>query len=241
MERYKNLLADEKTKLFIRAAGHNELGMYKEAAEDCEKLIKMDANDPGPYRLLGLNLEKNGEIDEAMQSYQSAIMRFPRHPDFYTHLGYCYEIHKKQPAIAFVYYKKALGLNQKDFWSLNNIGHIYQKNAKWQDALYYYKKAYELSKEKCDGEGMVHTGHNLAWAHYHCGNYDEAFTLYKNLANNHPDDYVAIHSIFADYACVQYKKRLFGDALESLDKALLIHPKNRRCRRLYNVIIKRIK
>lgn len=238
MERHQDL-AGEKTRLRIRASGHNQLGMHQEAVKDCEELIGMDMNDPESYGLLGFYLEKNGEIDKAMECYRHMMKLFPNYHDSYVGLGYCFEVYKKRLNMARVCYEKALELNPRDHWALNNAAVLLQKEGKWHEALSYYERALEVVEK--EGEEGCHIRHNLAWAHYHCGNYDEAFTLYKNLSNNHPADYVAIHSIFADYACVQYKMELFNDALESLDRALWIHPKNRRCRRLYNVTIKRIK
>jgi superkiller protein 3 len=229
----KEILKFKKMKIRKDLEAHHQLGMHKEAVLDCERLIGLDEDDPESYLSLGFYLEKSGEIYKAMECYQNGIERFPFYAEYYTNLGYCFEIHNKQPDKALSCYGKALKVDPFNYWALNNVGHIYQKEGKWQDALYYYEQAEEVM-DVLDYEYRV--VHNLAWACYHCRNYEDAWRFYDTLVEVYPDNM----NILGDFSCVKYKMGFFNDALELLYDALLIDPKNRRCQRLYKITMKKL-
>ena len=220
-------LAEEKDRLRDRAWGYSQLNMHKEAVAECEKLVKIDPDDASSYIYLGFYYEKNGEMEKAIECYKYTMKTFPRDSQSYISLGYIFEKQEKRNDMARVCYEKALELNPDDEWALNNIGVLLQKEGKWKDALPYYKNAYETSK--LNGEASNWILHNLAWAYYHCKEYNEAMGLYRQLVNEESDN-AEIHS---DLGCVLYKMGRFSDALASLESALNLCPDNRRYKRLY--------
>lgn len=223
-------LSKEKCRLLERICGHSDLGMYKEAIEECKKLIKIDPDDPSAFRELGLCYEESGKIEKAIKCYRCAIKRFPKCSLFYVDLGYIFEKHKKLNKMAIVCYEKASELDSSDEWALNNIGAILQKEGKWKEALSHYQKAYKVSKQN------DYILHNLAWAYYHCKDYKKAWIIYNDLVKKNPDN-AAMHS---DFGCVNYKIGNYDKALNLFDKALMIHSNSRHYRRLYQVTSKKI-
>lgn len=227
-------LHDEKDRLLGRIWGYSHLGMYKEAVDECKKLIKIDPHDPSSFIELGLTYRESGEIEKAIKWYKYTIRRFPKHSHAYINLGYVFEKHKKCDNRAVVCYEKALELDPSDEWALNNIGAILQKEGKWKDALIYYEKAYEASELNGEPNNLIL--HNLAWAHYHCKNYDKAMALYQQLAHDESDN----ASIYGDLGCVNYKIGAYVRAWELFDKALSLCPGSRYYKRLYRVSYKKI-
>jgi len=234
MDRYSENqdLTDAKERLRERVWAYSELGMNKEAIEECKKLIKLDPNDPSSFLELGICYRKSREIEQLIKYYKCMIKRFPECSYFYVNLGYVFEKCKKRNDMARICYEKALELDPSDEWALNNIGAILQKEGKWAEALTYYETAYAARK----GDNN-HILHNLAWAYYHCKNYKKAWSLYSKLIHEYPDRV----SVYADLTCVYYRLGWIEEALGLLDNVLWQFPNNRHCRRLYNLISKQIK
>ncbi|HAJ57563.1 MAG TPA: hypothetical protein DCL35_07330 [Candidatus Omnitrophica bacterium] len=231
-------LEEEKIRLWDLASGYFEFGMIKDAVAYAEELVSLDENDSWPYVALGYFLERNKEMDRAMRCYSETIKRFPECYAAYGNLGFCFETYKKRLDIALVLYEKTLEIKPMDAWALNNIGFILGKYGKWRDSLAYHKKAYEISQT---GFGASDDElYNLAFAHYKCKNYQEALEVYNALANSYTDDYKEMPLVLAKLSCVHFKMKRFNDAVELLDKALSLCPKDRRCRRLYKIVSKKL-
>lgn len=224
-----NQLSEEKGRLIDRAWGYSQLNMHKEAVTECEKLVKIDPSDASSYIYLGFYHEGNGEKEKAIECYKYMMKTFPCNSQSYINLGYIFEKQEKRNDMARVCYEKALELNPKDEWAINNIGVLLQKEGKWKDALPYYKNAYEASKLTGEANNLIL--HNLAWAYYHCKEYNEAMLLYGELINEESDN-AEIHS---DLGCVLYKIRRFNDALVLFESALKLSPGSRHYKRLYSV------
>jgi tetratricopeptide (TPR) repeat protein len=167
-----------------------------------------------------------------MEGYRKALKIFPHNSNLYIDLGRCFEKHFKRIDMATVCYEKALELDPRNEWALNNVGAMLQKEGRWAEALSYYEVAYAVSNENNN-----HILHNLAWAHYHCKNYKKAWSLYSELIQDLPEEV----SVYADLACVYYRLGWIEEALGLLNNVFWHYPKNRHCRRLYNLISKQIK
>lgn len=241
MHRYLNHndLSDEKNRLSGRVQGYSELGMYKDAVNECRKLIRLDPNDPYPFIDLCSNCENNGQIEKAIKYYRYAIKRFPTHSHcpsrLYTNLGYCFEKYKKHHDMAMICYEKALELDPHNEWALNNIGSVLKEEGRWKESLSYYVKAYETCKQKY-GSVCEQIMHNLAWAFYLCKNYSMAWRIYRHLASEYPEK----NYVLSDYGCVYYRMRNYEKALDLFDQARSMYPKVRYYQRLYRVARKKI-
>ncbi len=227
-----NQLCDEKNRLSGRIWAYGQLGMHKEAIDECKKLVRTDPDDPSSFIELGFNCEENGEIEKAIKYYKYAIKKFPGYSCTYLNLGYCFEKYKKRNDMAMVCYEKALELNPVGAWALNNIGSILQKEGRWEEAISYYKKASE-SPEKKEEKCILQILHNLGWAYYRSKNYKKAWLIYDYLTNKYSDN----ATVYGDFGCVNYKMKRFNDALVSFEKALALCRESRHYRRLRKVAL----
>lgn len=225
---------DEKQKLLEQAWGYSTLDMHKEAVGACEKLVKLDSNNPSSYIELGFYYEQNGEIDEAVQCYRSVMNRFPEYYGSYTNMGHYFQAYKERCDIAMVCYEKALELYPDDKWALNNIGTILQEDGMWQDALVYYEKAYNASNK--DEEEDYNILHNLAWAYHRCKRYKDAWQFFNELVKRD----LNIASVYSDFGCVNYKMGLYGSALSLFKKALSMYPSSKYYEKLYKITSRKV-
>ena len=232
-------LENEKKKLIGCAWAHYRLGMRGEELDDCLKLIAIDPADPNGYLQLGSAYENQGAMDKAKICYLELVRRFPDYSAGYVNLGYFFEKQEKRLDLATICYEKATELDPVCELALNNVATMFQKRGQWLQARVYFEKANAIAENREVWSCFIL--HNLAWACYHCGDYDEASRLYKKLLNLCPEDYKEIHSILADFGCVCYKMGLLEDAVRLFDKALSIDPTNRRCRRLYRIVSEKVR
>ena len=241
MDRYLNHndFSDEKKRLLDHVEGYSKLGMYKEAVDECKKLIRLDPNDPYPFIDLGSSCEDSGQIEKAIKYYRYAIKRFPTHSRclsrLYTNLGYCFEKYKKRHDAAIICYEKALELDPCNEWALNNIGSILKDRGKRKESLSYYLEAYKTCKQKY-GSVCEKITHNLAWAFYLCKNYLMAWRIYGNLVNECPEK----NYVLSDYGCVYYRMKNYEKALDLFEEARSIYPKVRHYRRLCQLARKKV-
>ena len=226
----------EKDKLLGRAWGYSELGMHKEAVNECRKLVRLDPNDPSSFVELCFYCEESGDIEKAIKYYRYAIKRFPKCFHLYLNLGYCFEKYKKRNDLAAVCYEKALELDPNDMWALNNIGVMLAKEGKWKEAILYYEKAYEACEQSGMEAGQIM--HNLAWAYYRIKSYRKAWRMFNSLIVECPDyDNGLVHS---DFGCVNYKMGDYCEALKLVERGLALYPDSRQYKRLYKVVSKKV-
>lgn len=244
-------LENDKDKLRDYAWFHGELGMYDEEIADCEKLITLDPADPYSYVGLGFAYDRSGQAEKAAECYRDAMKRFPDHHAAYTNMGNWFEKHEKRDDLARVCYEKALELDPTDYWSLNNIGHVLQKEGKWLEALFYYRNAYDqITEEGASEDGIRHICHNLAFAYYRCKQYKKAWYLFNLLVKGPTDNSCASKEfdccssyktcIYSDFGCVNYRLGNYQDALKLFEKALSFCPRSRNFQRLSKVAMKKV-
>lgn len=230
MEQY---LEKEKQELVECAWAHYYLGMKEAEIDDCLRLIAIDANDPAGYLHLGSAYENQGRTKESRACYLELVRSFPNYSPGYVNLGYFFEKYEKRLDLAKVCYEKAVELDPACELALNNVATMFQKNGQWLKARQYFEQA-NLMVERREGFSCL-VLHNLAWACYHCEDYNAALSLYEQLLHLCPEGYSDIHSIIADLGCVCYKMGRAEDAIRWFDNALSIAPSSRRCRRLFDL------
>lgn len=230
-----NEFADMKLRLSDKAWGYSDLHMRKEAIAEIKKLLKIDPNDYYSLNELALCYAESGREEKAMKCYRYMMKQFPNCAIPYVNLGYYYERIKKQKNVAALCYEKALDLDPKDAWVLNNVGASMAWEGKWEDALAYYKKACEISEQN-NRKAPSHFLHNLAWAYYRCKMFGKARSIYEHLINECPDK----AAVFSDFGCVSYKMGNYSRALDYFAKALEISPDSRHYKRLYRAAYNKV-
>lgn len=232
----RDVTGSEKDQLLGRAWGYAYFDMHKEAINECEKLVALDPDDASSYIELGRYCEDGGDIDRAIRYYKYVMKKFPNNFQSYLNLGYIFEKIKKRNDMAMVCYEKALELSPHDKWALNNIGVLLQKEGNWQEALQYYKQAYDIVKISKASDSLIL--HNLAWAYYRCKDYAKAMNLFVELIDD--EEYSKTNaSVYYDCGCVNYRAGDYKRAFKLFKIAILLCPDNRYYRWSYRIADKK--
>jgi protein O-mannosyl-transferase len=121
--------------------------------EDC--VIK-SPHKPRQHYNLGVVLARNGNFDDAIEQYRTALNFKPDYLEAYYNLGNA--LARKGDTRAAIYnYQKALQLNPEFFKSYYNIARILSNQGKTGDAIYNYQKALIINSES------PQTLYNLSW------------------------------------------------------------------------------
>ncbi len=96
------------------------------------------------HNALGLVYSELGNIDEAVEAYQSAISFSPESEFLWNNLGQLLSKNERNEE-AINAYNKALLCSPRDFLSLNGIGHIYIKLGVFQNAISAFEKALDIA------------------------------------------------------------------------------------------------
>ncbi len=104
---------------------------------------------PRDIRDFVVQIEKDRQFDPEQLSryiayYQSVVKLLPQKADAHGMLGFClYQAGHDERAIAA--YHKAIGINRHFFWFHYNLGSIYYKNGRYEEAARSFKTALEKS------------------------------------------------------------------------------------------------
>jgi tetratricopeptide (TPR) repeat protein len=96
------------------------------------------------HNALGLVYSELGNIDEAVEAYQSAISFSPELEFLWNNLGQLLSKNERNEE-AINAFNKALLCSPRDFLSLNGIGHIYIKLGVFQNAISAFEKALDIA------------------------------------------------------------------------------------------------
>lgn len=124
---------------------------FRNSEEVFNKLSSLSPN----FRTREVN-EKLGDIqfkfyknlDKALEFYNTALKYEPS-PLLHIKIGRCYE-RKTDLTSALVHYKKSIELSPNFLWGLFHIGCANSKLGNKSDALFYFRKAYDLDKDNTD-------------------------------------------------------------------------------------------
>ena len=95
------------------------------------------------YRKEGLEFQSIGQLDEAISSYQKAILLDPFYVESYNDLGVTYEM-KGSPDRALGLYLTALEIDPDYLATYSNLASIYEGSGDLKKAAYYWKKRVKL-------------------------------------------------------------------------------------------------
>jgi len=155
---------------------------YNVAIEMFEKVIgnqQLEGLIADCYFGLGAAYYGLENLDEAIQYLERAIEKgcnmtecFYIAANIYDELGLEFDSEETQKALQ--YYNRVLEKHPESLYTLVNIGTIYEHNNKNEEALVYFKKAYDLDKEK-----VTNACYNLGVTYTKLKQYEEAIQYYK--------------------------------------------------------------
>jgi Flp pilus assembly protein TadD len=170
------------------------------------------ASDELLERNKGLELLKQGKVDEAISPLLKAMASNPKDPDIRLGLAYAYDRQGRLDE-AIVHYQKAIELNPRDSTAFNNLGVLYEKKGNYDEAIRQFEKAVEIDPRSATGPKNLETAKkNQSAVQEREKKIAEAL---KNVESN-PENPKAHYSLARVYAF--YGKK--DQAIASLEKAL---------------------
>lgn len=160
----------------------------------------------------GVDLLKQGKIEEAIGALQKAVEVNPKDVDVRLNLAYAYD---RQGRVddAILQYQKAIELNPRDSVARNNLGVLYNKTGHYDEAIRELEKSLEIDPKSATGPKNLETAKkNQSVIQERERKIAEAV---KN-AGAHPENPQAHYSLARLYAF--YGKK--DQAIASLEKAL---------------------
>ncbi len=155
---------------------YDEKREYENAIEVCKKLIELQPYIAEFYCQMGQYLYLTGDIDEAIEYYQTAVTINPN-PKWTSvvaqTLGFIFQDNIKNFDAAISSYQNAYNLNPDDIDIYLNLGNVYFEKGSYDNALIVYKKALESSPYNA----RLHC--NLGYLYWGKGNIEEAIKEYE--------------------------------------------------------------
>jgi FKBP-type peptidyl-prolyl cis-trans isomerase 2 len=161
------------------------------------------------YYNLGMILQNQGHIDEALQHYQKAVQVDPEFLNGYFILGCIYQ-GNKQFAAAIKNYEKVLEINPDHLQTLNNLGNIYRQRGDYDESLKHHMKALEIDS------GHADTYNNLGVLSQEKGDMDEAIQYYLKataLNDNFPEAYNNLGMAYKEKGNIDKAEDCFQQAI----------------------------
>lgn len=125
---------------------YDELDEFDKALGIYEEIITCDETEARAYYGIAILYDHQDEFDKAIDYYQKkAIAYDPYYVKAYFFLAYAYDsVGEEDKAIEN--YQKVLELDPDDFWSLVNLGAIYENHDKIEEAMTLMEKALTIDE-----------------------------------------------------------------------------------------------
>ena len=203
-----------------------ETGEFDKALEYANKAVSLNPKHSFAWIALGEALQAKGDFQKSLESYQKAVGCDSRNQLAWTFLGDGW-LNVNNPSKAAECFNRALELLRdqtklypEDSLCLSNIGGVYLRLKKYDDAVMYFRKSLEMNPNFAD----VWT--SLGFVYFGAENYDEAlkaFTKSVELAPNKAEVWAALGYTY-------FKTENYNEALKSFNKAVELAPNNQEFR-----------
>jgi FKBP-type peptidyl-prolyl cis-trans isomerase 2 len=140
----------------------------------------IDRNAADEFYKKGIELQDNGQIDEAISYYQKAIELNRNHSGAYYNLGVAFQ-EKRLVDQAVLFYEIAIGLNQEFTDAHHNLGVAFNEKGLFDEALICFQRVLQL---KPDHAGAYYNLGNTLVAK---GQFNEAMLCYKKAIEINPE------------------------------------------------------
>jgi len=118
--------------------------MQKEAAREFETVRKLNPEFEGIYQVLALTYRELGLNDDAIAALQEGLKRQPRNLQMLRALAYL-QVHGTDDLLAIPTFQTILDLDPKDEDARLNLGILYQRHNRLDEAARSYRAALELN------------------------------------------------------------------------------------------------
>lgn len=154
--------------------------MQNPQLEQLKRSIQRDPRDPGLHYELGNLLLNQGQAEDAISSYRTALKLAPGHPQILLQLGNaCSVLGKYQEAVN--YFQQSVRADATDIAAHYNLGNALRELGQPEQAAISYRKAIQLNPRDAD------TYNNLGNVLREMGRLDEAIACYREALRLNPN------------------------------------------------------
>jgi protein O-GlcNAc transferase len=165
------------------------------------------------YYKMGIALQVQGKLEEAIEAYNKALAIKPDYAGAYYNMGIALQVQGKLEE-AIEAYKKALSIKPDYAIAYNNMGNALKDQGKLEEAIEAYNKVLSFKPDYVDAY------YNMGNALKDQGKLDEAIAFYNKALFYKPDYAVAYYNM--GNALLEQSKP--EEAIEAYSKALAIKP-----------------
>jgi tetratricopeptide (TPR) repeat protein len=150
---------------------------FPEAEKMFRKAISLNRSNPQPHIQLGLALEGQGKVDEAVKQFQLVLGIDPKSAKAYNNIGAALvrkaDLTKTPPDQAIAAYRRAIEVDPSYSLSYNNIGLVLYNHGNVDEAIVRYGEAIKVDPN------YLFAQWNLAYALEHQAKLDQALVHYR--------------------------------------------------------------
>lgn len=215
------LALEENPRLVVAHLGigdiYKERGNYELASVRYELSASLEPNNFDAHYNLGLCKQVLGDLPFAIKSYLRAIAINPDNSDANRDLAAAY-LQDNKAGLATAYAERAVELDSESFAAWANLGFIYIRTGRHEDAVDAFRTASEMAGPN-DDVAPVLLG--LADAHIRVGNYVRAQNVLNSVIRTSPSS-TAYERMGVSY----FKLRRYEEALNNFQEALKLDAKD---------------
>ncbi|MBI2136038.1 tetratricopeptide repeat protein [Candidatus Woesearchaeota archaeon] len=197
-----------------------------------EKQLALTPNDPKPYYELALIARAENNLSRALELFQKCAGLEPRHELVLLELGNCYREQKDVDKAAECY-KKSIELRDHDIRGYINLGLLFSKLGKFEDAQKILEQAIKIDEENHKEDVKHNKTEKLNPRPYNIladnfirqKNFDEAIKLLEKAIKLMPYNFEAYNNLAGMYFA-KNDKNSFNKGIALLGKAFHLGTKN---------------
>ena len=118
-------------------------GGFVQAEEIFRRAVVLDPNNSDAYVGIGIALDAQGRVDEAISNFQTAIRLDPNNSYGYSNLGIALA-EQGNVAEAAANFQTAIRLNPSNAYAYNGLGIIWVSQGNLEEAIAHFQAAIEL-------------------------------------------------------------------------------------------------
>ncbi len=187
------------------------------------------AKNPGAWMAhnnMGIELEKQGKLNEAIKQYKETLRLNPSYAVAYNNLGLALK-QKGDFEEATIYFRKAIQNNPKFWESLNNLGYVLNTLGRREEAASYFQQALAINPFS------VELHNNLANILVAKGKIDKAKKHYKKALRIDPEN----AKIHINLGTLFQEEKEYLKAINHFQKALQLKPDLKEARQYLSVVM----
>ena len=191
----------------------HQTGYWKNSITLFEHTVSVTSDNHKAYNNLGVALQAQGRLDDAIMDYQEALRIKPENETTLINLGVALQA-QGHTDDAIQHFLEALRIKPDSEEGNFNLGNAYKKKGQMDNAIRYYREALRINPEN----EKIHT--NLGFALQTKGRLDDAIKHYQEALRIKPEDEKAHNNM----AIALINKGNIDGAIKHFQKALQINP-----------------